>query len=109
MDYWFKTDKSRLYVVMAGEIDMLEVDSWRQELDKQIEKSACRQLVFDFSRVTFIDSSGLGVLLGRYKKMLQRGGEIYISGANRDVYKILLMSGLARIMYIEEPKGKEVL
>jgi stage II sporulation protein AA (anti-sigma F factor antagonist) len=62
-----------------------------------------RNLTFDFSEVRFIDSSGLGVVLGRYKRVLTRGGKVRIVGANPQVYRILCLSGFGKLMEIEPP------
>lgn len=78
---------------------------WRDALDRELHDSFARNLCFDFSDVTFIDSSGLGVILGRYKKVAARGGRVRVSGANKQVYRILCLSGFSGLMEIEAPKS----
>jgi stage II sporulation protein AA (anti-sigma F factor antagonist) len=57
-----------------------------------------KNVVFDFSKVNFMDSSGIGVIMGRYRKVYYMGGKIYVIGINRIVDRIFAMSGLYRIV-----------
>ena len=88
---------------ISGEVDMQVADAWREALDQQLAATIVRNLTFDFSEVRFIDSSGLGVVLGRYKKVASRGGRVRIIGAGPQVYRILQLSGFCRLMDVEEP------
>ncbi|MDD4571799.1 MAG: anti-sigma factor antagonist [Clostridia bacterium] len=100
MQYRFKKEGGILYVQTEGEIDMSMCDEWRDAIDNELGRSGLRNIVFDVTSVSFIDSSGLGVILGRYRKLLARGGKVAVKGANEQVYKILLLSGLAKIMEV---------
>ena len=99
-NYAFKFCEGTLYAQISGEIDMEIAVEWRDALDFEITKTRARNLVFDFSGVTFIDSSGLGVILGRYKKIERMCGKVIIHGANEMVYKILVLSGFDKIIKI---------
>ena len=57
-----------------------------------------KQLVFDFSETGFMDSSGIGLIMGRYKK-LQENGSISIAGANDSIQRIILISGLHKLVH----------
>ena len=103
MEYHFAYRGNTLYIFAAGEIDMTSADAWRHYIDAAVREYSVRNLIFDFTGVTFIDSSGLGVILGRYRTLQPWGGKIHIRGANPQVYKILSMSGFHRIMDIETP------
>lgn len=98
--YSFRFCEGTLYAQISGEIDMEIADEWRDALDFEITKTRARNLVFDFSNVTFIDSSGLGVILGRYKKIERMCGKVIIHGVNEMVYKILVLSGFDKIMRV---------
>lgn len=93
-------DKDKLFVKVSGELDMLVAPSFRFELDKALDVRQVRHLILDFTQVTFIDSSGLGVILGRYKRLAEVGGKVQICGVNEQISKILEFSGLNRIMEI---------
>lgn len=105
MSFSFDIHDNTVWAKISGEIDMQIAPRWRDELDKQLSASFARNLTFDFSGVSFIDSSGLGVVLGRYKKVCARGGKVRIAGANQQVYRILVLSGFAGLMEIDTPSG----
>ena len=69
-----------------------------RRLDQEIEKALPTQLTLDLSGVTFMDSSGIGVIIGRYKQIKARGGKTMIIRARPQVDKILELSGLKKIM-----------
>lgn len=99
-NFSFKFCDDTLYAQISGEIDMEIASKWRDALDFEITKNHARNLIFDFSTVNFIDSSGLGVILGRYKKIDRVCGKVIIHGVNATVYKILVLSGFDKIMKI---------
>ena len=67
-----------------------------------IERLGLRKYIFDFTDTEFCDSSGIGVIMGRYKKVCMFGGEVWAAHANERIKKILKMSGAAKIMQIYE-------
>ena len=69
-------------------------------VDTQIEKGDLRVLIFDFTGMTFMDSSGIGVIMGRYKKVCCFGGKVYAIHTNERIKKIIRMSGLQNIVEI---------
>lgn len=96
-------NKEWLYLQPAGELDMASADDLKQAIINGLAKSGCRMLWLDFKAVSFIDSSGLGVLLGRYRELAPLGGKILITHANSQVYRLLCAAGLHRIMEIDKP------
>lgn len=90
--------KDTLLVRPNGELDLGVADRFRRTLDETIEKGKARNLVFNLTRVSFVDSSGLGVLLGRYKRVSKNGGKVFIVSPQPQVRKVLDLSGLLRIM-----------
>ncbi|MDO4567573.1 MAG: anti-sigma factor antagonist [Clostridia bacterium] len=83
-----------LNVELCGELDHHAAACARRELDAAIAADTNCDVILNMSRVTFMDSSGLGVLLGRYKRVAANGGKMYIYGASRTVDKLLRMSGI---------------
>ncbi len=100
--------KDTLLVRPNGELDLGVADRFRRTLDETIEKGKARNLVFNLTRVSFVDSSGLGVLLGRYKRVSKNGGKVFIVSPQPQVRKVLDLSGLLRIMN-EYPNENEAL
>jgi len=80
------------------EIDHHSAERLRVQIDAAFEKSSCRHIILDFSQVRFMDSSGIGMIIGRYKNAEKRGGKLYITGMNQDMGRIFGISGLAKII-----------
>ena len=57
-----------------------------------------KNIVFDFDGMTFMDSSGIGMVMGRYKKMGYLGGNVYVTGVGKGIDRIFSMSGLYKII-----------
>ncbi|AQS58543.1 anti-sigma F factor antagonist [Desulforamulus ferrireducens] len=87
-----------LVVRLGGDMDIGVADKLRITLDKALTEKKIKHLVLNLARVTFIDSSGLGVILGRYKRLHQAGGKIILVGAQPQVRRILELSGLLQII-----------
>ncbi|QGG46518.1 STAS domain-containing protein [Heliorestis convoluta] len=87
-----------LIVRYEGEIDMSVSNSIKEAIEREMEKERAKNLLFNLSKVDFIDSSGLGMLLGRYKYVVNVGGKITLTGANEVVDRLLDMSGLYGLM-----------
>lgn len=94
----FKKVRSILIVRLTGELDMLIADKMRLEIDKRIDEDGIKNLILNLEKVAFIDSSGLGAIIGRYKKVKAKGGRMFIVGAKPQVEKILYFSGVNRLV-----------
>jgi stage II sporulation protein AA (anti-sigma F factor antagonist) len=85
-------------VRLAGEFDLKAAPQVREQLDGLID-SGSQRIVIDLRQVRFLDSSGLGVLLGRYRRISERGGSIYLlTAAEGSVRTVLEMSGVRQVM-----------
>ncbi len=83
---------------ISGELDHHTAQAVRRKLDDAIEKEGVRDIVLDFKNLRFMDSSGIGVLLGRYKLLKKKGGKIYVKNISRQVDKIFTISGLYQVL-----------
>ncbi|MNI28515.1 Anti-sigma F factor antagonist [compost metagenome] len=83
---------------MNGELDHHTADDVRLRMDEEIARGDCRHLILSLELLQFMDSSGLGVILGRYKLIKQKGGKMVVCGMNPSVYRLFEMSGLFKIM-----------
>lgn len=81
-----------------GELDMLVAGDFRTQMESTLDREAVPNLILNFSEVSFIDSSGLGVILGRYKRISQAGGCMAIVNPQPQVQRILELSGIMRII-----------
>lgn len=93
----YHINKKTMLVRITGDLDMVAADGFRREVDALMEKNCADNIVLNLEGVEFIDSSGLGVILGRYKKVSLRGGKMAIVGAPAQVKRILELSGILRI------------
>lgn len=101
----FRKDKDTLTVSLSGEIDHHSAAEIRIMTDGELERATPRTLVFDMSGVTFMDSSGIGLILGRARTMQAWGGKIRIIHPSERAAKILKLSGLGAL--IAEKSGKK--
>lgn len=95
----------RLIVQIPREVDHCFADAVRDLVDRRLQTEDIRLLVFDFQETEFMDSSGIGLLMGRYKLMRALGGRVEILNAGERIRKILMLSGIHKIIPVEERKG----
>ena len=98
----FLQDKSKLTVFLCGEIDHHGARSIRAEIDNQILKSMPKLVVMDFSKVTFMDSSGIGLVLARSRFCTDCGATLYVENVDRQMSKILALAGIRTIQTINK-------
>lgn len=87
-----------LYIGLSGDLDEHNAVQARKDIDKLLQKENYRQIIIDLSELNFMDSTGIGVLIGRYKLVKDKGVSIFISSPNRQVDKIFSMTGIYNIM-----------
>lgn len=92
--------KDRLVAFLSGEIDHHSAKEIRSEIDISIAKNAPSLLEMDFSGVSFMDSSGIGLVMGRCKSMNACGGRVIVKNVSPEIQKVMLLSGLDRIVTI---------
>lgn len=90
--------KDTLIARLDGELDHHHSDQVREELDNKLEDESIKNLVFDLENLRFMDSSGIGVFIGRYKKISKRGGKTCVANISPHLQKIIQLSGLLRII-----------
>lgn len=88
----------RLTVELSGELDHHNAEQTRIMLDTLLRDISVRELVLDMQGVTFMDSAGLGVVLGRYRTITLRGGRIVLRGVQPAIDRIFKMSGVYRLV-----------
>ena len=87
-----------MYVVLCGELDENSAQYARDKLDEIFSNINFNQIVIDLSELDFMDSTGIGVLIGRYKKMKVRNIPIFICNPSKHAERIFKMTGLYQIM-----------
>ena len=98
----YEVQENCLTIFLPGELDHHNAEEIRKRSDYLIDPNHIRYVIFDFTDTTFMDSSGIGVIMGRYKRIYMLGGEVCAVHTSERMKKILTMSGVTRIMQIYE-------
>ena len=98
----YQVQENCLTVFLPEEVDHHNTEEIRDKTDQLIEDHQIKCVIFDFADTNFMDSSGIGVLMGRYKLIYLMGGEVWVVHPNERIKKILTMSGVTRIIQIYE-------
>ena len=98
MDISYKTDSNNLSIVLSGELDHHTASRVKDSLDKLIMEVKPKGIVFDFKNVGFMDSTGIGVLLGRYKLLKSMGAEVYLTNPSTTIDRLLKLSGIYNVI-----------
>lgn len=93
---------SRLVVSLPSELDHHYTEEIRTEIDQMVSELPVDEVEFDFTRTVFMDSAGIGMLIGRYKVMKALNGRILLSHMNGQIRRILSLSGIQRYIQLEE-------
>ena len=96
---YLEKDKS-LLVELTEEIDHCKTEELRRKIDYEIERHMPKKVIFDFNSVNFMDSSGIGFLLGRFKLATMLGGDLGLINVSKSTKKILEMSGALKVIPI---------
>ncbi|CUH94053.1 hypothetical protein P22_0115 [Propionispora sp. 2/2-37] len=95
-----------LIVKIEGELDMHSADQFKRVVDSALDESGANNLLLDLKQVSFIDSSGLGVILGRYKRLSASNGKIVAVHVQPQVANILALSGMLKIVGLYETQAE---
>ena len=90
-----------LCIWLSGELDHHAARDLRAQIDAAVERCKVKRLVLDFSEVGFMDSSGIGLIMGRYRLMTARGGQLTVAGAAERMKKVMRLAGLDKLGVLE--------
>ena len=93
-----KKVRDTLVVSIGGELDHHTAEAIRDQMDKLLDDPTIKNMVIDAGNLSFMDSSGIGVFIGRYKKISRRGGCMAVANINNHIDKIFELSGLYKII-----------
>ena len=94
----YEKQRHTLTVKLRSELDHCAAAEIRDELDRLLADKSIRCLVLDLKRLKFMDSSGIGLIIGRYKQMARRGGSVAVVNADKRMDKIFEMAGLYQLV-----------
>lgn len=100
MEELFRVEGEVLWIMVPKELDHHSCIEIRENADGIMLKENIREVVFDFSNTEFMDSSGIGVIVGRYKNIKCFGGRVSAIHLNKRIKKIFLLSGLSKMITI---------
>lgn len=98
MNLSIETKDKVLFVKLSGELDHHSAESTRKKIDKEIIENSSRNIILDLQELSFMDSSGIGLIMGRYKNISEKNGKLLVVSGNQYVDRILKMSGLLKII-----------
>lgn len=101
-----KRFRDLLVVRLAGELDHHSVEEVRQEINNILDKGYIKHILFNLQELHFMDSAGLGMVLGRYKALSAMGGTLSICGAKPQVQKLFQLSGIDKIARMYETEDE---
>ncbi|HCC35268.1 MAG TPA: anti-anti-sigma factor [Ruminococcaceae bacterium] len=87
---------------LEGELDHHNAKAIREDVDAALDRHSPGLLVLDFREITFMDSSGIGLVMGRYKKLQGTGAQIHITGTSPPIYKVMQIAGLSKLANIDK-------
>lgn len=94
----YKVMGKSLVICLPFEVDDHSCQNMKEETENYIKNHSINRIIFDFSKTGFMDSAGIGVLLGRYRRMKEIGGEIVLFGEDPRIRRILKLSGIYQII-----------
>ena len=98
MEVFINFDNLTLVVRLVGELDEHSAEFVRRKLDTVFQDNNFNAVILDLSRMSFMDSTGIGVVIGRYKVLKKYGKKLYVKNPSPTVDKIFKMSGLYEII-----------
>ena len=102
MESKYYNDEKLLILKLTEEIDECTAQKIRRKADYEIERYMPRKVIFDFNSVTFMDSAGIGLIIGRYRIANMLGGTVEIANVTDSIKRVLELSGLLKIIKITE-------
>lgn len=94
----FEKQGKILVAYLSGELDHNSAEEVRVKIDDRIDRDNIKRVILNFSGVTFMDSSGIGAVVGRYKKLCNKGGILCITEVNKNVDRIFELAGLYKVI-----------
>ncbi len=101
-------DETSVTAYISGDIDHHNAGELREKIDKAVEMSYPELLILDFGGVTFMDSSGIGLVMGRWKLMRDISGRVAIQNAPKYISKVMRMAGIEKLLSDEKKKEESL-
>lgn len=99
-----KVENKTVTAYLSGEIDHHNAEALRRKIDEAVNNRLPELLVLDFGAVSFMDSSGIGLVMGRYRLIENMNCRLYIINLSGHAYKVMKLAGLEKIAVLQEKK-----
>lgn len=96
-----ETSENTVIARLSGEIDHHNAREIRSDIDLAIDRCRPQKLILDFDGVTFMDSSGIGLVMGRYKAVKEYSGVVIVENTGSQIKKVMRLAGLDRLAVIK--------
>lgn len=100
MEFEYIKEDKLLIVKIIAEIDHHTTEKLRRKIDNEITRYMPRKVIFNFDKVSFMDSAGIGMIIGRYKTATMLGGVVEMTNVKPSIQKVFEMSGVLKIIPI---------
>lgn len=97
MNLEMEVQGDNLIIKLSGELDHHSTESARRKIDQYYIDKRLQNIILDLRKITFMDSAGIGLIMGRYKNVLENKGKMNLVSENKSIDRILKMSGLLKI------------
>ena len=94
--------KNLLFIRLRGELDQASTENLKFRVSEIVDKYYIKHIILNFENLGFMDSSGIGFIIGRYHQLKKINGDVTLCGVNNKIERIILLSGLAKICTIRE-------
>lgn len=108
MSIGFDLINNKLIIKIDGDIDHHTCEEIRNKIDQEINKRNPKSIIFDMKNVNFMDSSGIGVIIGRYKLMMSGGGITAMINVKPQIQRVYDICGLKKIIPIYENEKQAI-
>lgn len=108
LDLQIHSQRNVLIIRIYGELDHHTASYVRESIELELEKGIYSHLVLNLEGLEFMDSSGLGVILGRYKRIMQMGGKMTLCSVQNSILRLMEMSGLLKILPVYQDEVNAV-
>lgn len=102
MSVEIRTNGETVTAYLSGELDHHSAKEMREAIDNAVELNMPAKLVLNFKNVSFMDSSGIGLVMGRYRILSRTGAQLNITGTSPQIYKVMKLAGIERLAKLEE-------
>ncbi|MDD2955166.1 MAG: anti-sigma factor antagonist [Oscillospiraceae bacterium] len=107
MDVQLTVEEETMTAFLSGEIDHHGAGEIRRKIDEMAQRVRPQKMILDFGGVTFMDSSGIGLVMGRYRLLQSFGGALCLRHVSSPLKKVMRLAGLDRIAQIEDTRPGE--